>query len=339
MAIEITIALIALLGTIVGGFLNYLYSKKNQEDAQRNQKSIALLNSKLEEKRAEKDARRDYVFDARKRLYEECEPLFFLLNEMSQRAAHRIKGFARTAREGDLTGEKSWLKNEGYYLVSTLFFTISPLAIFKLMQNRLTFVDLSVDSKVKTRYELMKQVYLSFAAPHKIAKIEPSLTYDPNTNDLAKRFSESKEYWPQGMYIGRLDNAIESLIVEGPKGQFRCMSYGQFENEFYKKKSKVRNAFSEVRNLFLNFHPKTRPVLWRILIIQTHLYLALDRACKAKESNMIDSLKPLIIIPKDQRKEFDWRSSEKEASDKEVFEDPFEVAKKYFEIYLSQFLE
>lgn len=335
MTIEITLSVIAIIGSVIVAAINHFSNKKIQEAAKRNQKenqeSIALLNSRLEEKKAEKDARRDYLYDAKKRLYEECEPLFFLLNEMSQRATHRIKGFARTARESNLMGETSWLSKEGYYLVSTLFYVISPLAIFKIMQNRLTLVDLSVDPNVKTRYELIKQVYLSFAADNKIAGIEPKIPYDPDT--------EPEKYRKQGIYIGHLDNAIESLIVKGPEKLVRCMSYGEFETEFRKDGSKLRKAFMDVRNLFIDFNPKTRPVLWRILVLQAHLYLALSRACETKESDKADDLKPIKIIPEIQRKEFDWRISQNEASEEEVLVKPFEVAKKYFEYHLGEYLK
>ncbi|KON33012.1 MAG: hypothetical protein AC479_05970 [miscellaneous Crenarchaeota group-6 archaeon AD8-1] len=334
MSVEIVLSVIAIIGSVIVALITHFSTKKNQE-------SITLLNSKLEEKKAEKDARRDYLYDARKRLYEECEPLFFLLNEMSERAIHRVYSLARTARKGNLGKSSGWLSSRGYYFKSTLYNMISPLTIFKLMQKRLTLVDLSVDPNVKTRYELIKYVYLSFTNDYTMAGVEPKIEYDPNSRNSEKIEQNPTKYWPQGIYAGRLDNAIESLIIEGSDKSdnlSRCMSYGEFENELMKKGSKVQEAFYTVGELFLNFHPKTRPVLWRILIVQIHLYLALARACEAKESNITTFLKPLKLTPKDKRDEFDWRSSENEASEEEVFVEPFEVAKKYYEQRLRQYL-
>lgn len=87
MTVETVLSIVAILGTVVVALINHLSKKKIEEAAQRNQKenqeSIALLKSRLEEKKAEKDARRDYIYGAQKRLYKECEPFFFLLNEMA----------------------------------------------------------------------------------------------------------------------------------------------------------------------------------------------------------------------------------------------------------------
>jgi biopolymer transport protein ExbB/TolQ len=43
------------------------------------------LASELEEQRAVRDARRDYEYEARKRLYAECEPLLFEAAELAER--------------------------------------------------------------------------------------------------------------------------------------------------------------------------------------------------------------------------------------------------------------
>ena len=48
------------------------------------------LTNELEEQRAIKDARRDYEYDAKKRLYAECEPLVFQALELAESARFRI---------------------------------------------------------------------------------------------------------------------------------------------------------------------------------------------------------------------------------------------------------
>lgn len=249
---------------------------------------------------------------------------------------HRIYSLARTARDGNL-GENGWLRHEGYYLKSTLYKLISPLTIFKLMQNRLTFIDLSVDPNIKTRYELIKKLYYSFSHDFELAGITPKLEYSPDVSDaIEKRIKEPEKYWRQGLYTGRLDNAVDSLIVESPEKAPHCMSFGEFESLFEQQGSNTRKAFEAVRDAFVLFHPKTRPVLWRVLITQSYLYLALIRSCTTKEADSLVDLQLIRDIPKKQREEFEWRSSKGEASDGEVLVEPFEVAKKYFEKHLNQ---
>lgn len=323
---KIIVAIIAALTSLAMTVINIFATRNNQ-------RSLANFKADLEERKAKSDARRDYEYDARKRLYRECEPLFFLLNEFSENALRRIHSLARTARTGNLSGRSSWLSGENYYLVSTLYNLIAPLVIFKLIRHRLTLIDLSVDPRVKTRYDLIKHIYFSFTADFEFAAIVPKIEYHPNISEWKlKRVVEPEKYWRQGLPIGRLDNAVESLIVENPGNVLHCMSFGQFEHSFYQENSSIREAFSIVADIFVNFHPRTRPVLWRILVAQSHLYLALARVGSTADSRLIRT------IPETERKEFEWRSSKEEASDQEVLVQPFEVSRIYFEDNLKQYL-
>ena len=64
----------------------YLTNQKNKE--------LEVLKSSLEIKKDEKAAIRDYEYEARKRLYQEFEPLLFLFVEYSRSALIRICNIA-----------------------------------------------------------------------------------------------------------------------------------------------------------------------------------------------------------------------------------------------------
>jgi hypothetical protein len=115
------------------------------------QKSQAVLT----EEQAQRQSRRDYEYEARKRLYHECEPLIFEFLESSQNAFDRIHGLARSARHGNLP---SWLSRDGYYMASTMYYLLAPVAVYKLMRRRLTVVDLTLDHNIATHYRLAKQL-------------------------------------------------------------------------------------------------------------------------------------------------------------------------------------
>jgi len=76
---KIIAALIAAAASLIVSIIGTLWGRKNQKD-------LETLKSELADERAESDARRDYEYDARKRLYEECEPLLFQLIELSENA-------------------------------------------------------------------------------------------------------------------------------------------------------------------------------------------------------------------------------------------------------------
>src|SRR5215218_7940770 len=117
----------ALVGTgvtalisIVVAFYTQWSAKKTQRELKQlelgNNEELAKLNATLGKRKSEDDARRDYDYEARKRLYKECEPLLFRLAEASENGLHRIFSLARTARMGDLGPQRpNWLQSPGYY--------------------------------------------------------------------------------------------------------------------------------------------------------------------------------------------------------------------------------
>ena len=90
----------------------------------------------------------------------------------------------------------------------------------------------------------------------------------------------------------------------------------------------------------MNFHPKTRPVLWRILITQAHIYQALLRTREMKISAPDDRFAPSLLKPisEEDRLTFDWRQRSEEATDEEVLSQPFEAALAHLRKYLGSLL-
>src|SRR5215469_15350797 len=77
--------------------------------SKRNDISLEKIKNDLEIKKDEQAARRDYEYEARKRLYEECEPILFQFAELCESALKRIYALARNARDGNLGPDRFWL--------------------------------------------------------------------------------------------------------------------------------------------------------------------------------------------------------------------------------------
>lgn len=254
-------------------------TKTTQGELQRSQ-------AVLTEQQSAKQSRLDYEYEARKRLYHECEPLIFELLEFAENAADRIRGLARTARQGDLP---DWLADDSYYMASTLFYLLAPVAVYKLMRRRLTAIDMTLDQNIARHYRLAKHVAWSFADDFAFAwgLHVHELKYDPNNPDwINLRRGNQAEFWRQGLPYGRLDNAVESLIIRDhePDGPLRIRSFGEFESALHEPGS-VSDSFVRVRDIFTNFHPANRPVLWRMLVAQAHIYVAIVRFHQQKDSD------------------------------------------------------
>jgi len=297
----------------------------------RNQEHLELLRSQLDEQGRERNARRDYEYDAIKRLYAECEPLLFQLAELSENAYHRIQSLARTARQGKLT---DWLGDDGYYLRSTMYNLICPLVIFRIIRQRLTFVDLTLDDHIASQYGLLKLLYLTFTDSFEFAKIAPVLKYDPDVNDWKAKVAENEaKYRRQGLPVGYLDNSIDALIISSDDGRVRWKTYGEFDREIRDPQSLTREHFGGFADVLIGFHPRARPVLWRMLWTQTLIYQKIIES-QSTSTGTASRIGLADISPRIPVGGLDWRQSPAEASDEDVLQTPELVAREYLSIRL-----
>jgi hypothetical protein len=150
-------------------------------------RSMKLLEGSLQSQRDVDTARRDYEYEAKKRLYERCEPVLFPGVEAVELARRRVVSIARSCRQGDVREDGSgWLGHPGYYFQSSVFLLFAPGVAFKLLQRQLTAVDLSLDQRARRLYELFRLVVASFTNDHDLSKEEPALRYRPDDADPGK---------------------------------------------------------------------------------------------------------------------------------------------------------
>lgn len=353
MELKLIVAYIAGGASLISVLINVLLARSSERSRQKHDREmndlqgkqetrLKLLEAQLTDVHSERDARRDYEYEARKRLYAEVEPVLFQLVELSEAALHRIYSLARMARLGNLDANpSSWLSDGShYYYRSTLYHLMAPLAAVKLLQQRITFVDLTVEKSIVAQYALAKRLYFSFTDDFEFARCEPAISYDPNSNELTPeiRRAEPWKFWRQGVFIGWLENFAEAMLVEGTNGRAtRVKSFGEFETAWNKAESSLAQAAKNIEYLLLYFHPQKRPVLWRTLVVQSCIYAAFFNIRENKLRGIAPSEKPLTGIPRSKRGDFDWRGDPTEVSAKEALEAPFSVAEHYLEKHLSEF--
>jgi hypothetical protein len=116
--LKIVLALLSALVSLLVAIISYLSTRANQREVER-------LRADLNEKQAERNALRDYEYEARKRLYHECAPLIFQLLEQAEGVINRVGNLARTASQGKLEPGRTWLKRD-YYRLSTYYRFLAP---------------------------------------------------------------------------------------------------------------------------------------------------------------------------------------------------------------------
>jgi hypothetical protein len=249
-------------GAIFAGIVALWTARRERLAASQLENQKARLSNQLAEENAhrlqaaaERDARRDYEYEAKKRLYGEIEPLLFQLYEALQEAHYRVRSLARSSRLGNLP---DWLEPNSYYLHSSAYKLILPAVYLRLIQREMTFVDLRVDESIRTRYSLMKFYSRSFTDDFEFAKYTPSLEYRPNDSDKPRDTR-------QGLVLGTLENICDTMIVKRSEDGSRAMSYAEFEDALA---IGTPSCLAELTSLLTNFSPLKRPILSRILIAQ-----------------------------------------------------------------------
>jgi hypothetical protein len=338
-------ALVTAIASLIVAIVNAIATRKNQRDladqTKKNQQELADLTAKygdalehtranLAEAAATSNARREYEFRARQRLYEQVEPLFFQLIERSESAASRIRSLARTARNGDLGPTKSsWLQDDPYFLQSTIYRLFAPLAAISQIQRAINFVDLSLDADANRRYQVAKHLYRSFADDFEMATLA-ALKYDPWGKEATEpSHQKNAETALQGIPNGELDIAVDSLLQydQNPEHPL-IISFGKFQ-QLYADAS-WRERMQPVTGILREFHPKSRPVFWLILVLQYQLHRALigSYSNQPGASGQRVSIRPISL---EERKALDWRSPGTEAAETDILEKPFAVAQQYVE--------
>lgn len=324
---EIWAAFIVATASVVVSLLGFWSARRTERVSRNNADELERLKATLADQSALRNARLDYEYDARKRLYTECGPLLFQLSELAERALGRIVGLARAAADGNLDpGPTSWLGRD-YYNLSTYYRLLAPLAVQKLLQQRLTHIDLSLDPLIHWQYSLVKQLAESFTDDFDFARTKGhELEYRPHDEEAERRRrQEPVTYWQQGIPRGILDNAVTELILDdrGP----RIMEFREFQDGVRRRSGKIHESYERISYVFEQFHPKTRPILWRVLLAQAHLHRAI---MKARETGIIDPLVWDGLWDPDGRPNFDWRCAhEQEDMPKEQIEEPIQIGLEY----------
>lgn len=322
---------LALLAAAIGGAVSIVVTIVNVLTA----RHLARLNADLADRQSAKNAAREYEYDARQRLYKECEPVLFRLSEAAEHAMYRVASLARSSREGRLGPDaSSWLAQPEYYMASTVYNLLAPLAVFKLLQERLTFVDLGVDAKVQTEYLLAKVMYLAFTEDFELAKAGESLLYKPFEDEWETlRKTSPGVHWRQGVALGRLDRATEALLRPATGDQRRVASYGEFEMAVIADLKTPDPVYAPFADIFDHFNPRTRPVLWRILVLQAILGRHVLLAARARTN--VASTAPVPSMEDLQK----WLEPSSTGSVSEFTRATFTAAQRYLEQTHPQLLE
>lgn len=249
----------------------------------RTNEQIEVLKSNLALESAEAQSRREYEFAARKRIYDECEPIVLKLATSCDMAADRIIDLADPRRWTELRATRDinsyWMLSRSSEVIASARALLEPLAYYTLLTEKVTLVDLNFDLRLAEIYRLSSAAYRVHLNDYKIAALPPKLLYDPVVPGWReKRAREPATYWWQGLTRGRLDPAIELCIH---RDAIRLTTLSEFEDCYLELFDSPEDSRAKSLGLFCNplygFTPADRPVYWRMLMCQLLIYRRISR--------------------------------------------------------------
>src|SRR5258708_2930869 len=117
-----------------------------------------------------------------------------------------VIGWAGAGRAGYSSAE--------YRLNATVYYLLAPLVVARMIERRLTLVDLSLDARIYTEFVLAQAICRSLADEFQAAHLEPSLPYTPYVQGWREKRRECPQrFRRQGLPLGRLNTALDMLHV------------------------------------------------------------------------------------------------------------------------------
>jgi hypothetical protein len=285
-----------LLSAIIAAAISFVTSWKLDRQMER-------LKAYLEKEKSLFDARLAYEYDAKKRLYEECEPLLFQAFNGLFDVEGRIIGLARDAARGRFQpGPNHWLRDR-YYLQSTIYRLFQLIVCLHLLTQKMSQIDLNLDRFIARRIAILHTLQSTLDSEFRMAKSSRfPLTYDPHAKvSEEKRDSNPAVYGNQGFVHGEIDDIVAFMTSSTPS----CISW----HEFRKKVSKEPASIGIASDLFRGFHPRNSPVLWRILIGYA---LCVRFVLSSRPSLELADLERIVTAEGVAR--FDWRTVDEKAN-------------------------
>jgi hypothetical protein len=267
--------MIATIFATLAALLSAVYSVRLTT---RTNREVELLKADLARDAAADKSRRDYEYEARKRIYAECEPLIIRLAESCDYAAARIISLTDERRWGELRATRDphsyWMLAKSSEVISTAHALLEPLALFTLLSEKITLVDLSFEPRLSEIYTLARAAYTTHLSDYQIAALAPPLDYDPVVPGWrAKRDVDPAKYWWQGLTRVRLDPAVEVCIH---RDMGRVTTISEFEDRYVALFDAPSDSRAKSLGLFCNplynFTPESRPVYWRMLMCLMLIY-------------------------------------------------------------------
>ena len=213
----------------------------------------AQLKSNVDAYLGDLSAERNYLYEAKKRIYISLSPLRFQLII----ACRDISG--RILRHG--IGYQYPFDTKHYYGQSTLYRLLKPLAILEMVEGKIAFTDFSVDEMalglLKVRTALLRSLSTSTVILN-----HPNANWDSEIEHIG---------------FDNISKVAQLLVKKGSEGE-SLLTFGEFQNKI----KKTPEFFEPFISIFDDFSFESKAIFWIRLV--TFGYLCSEYAKQSAKS-------------------------------------------------------
>jgi hypothetical protein len=140
-------------------------------------------------------------------------------------------------------------------------------------------------------------------------------------------------HWWQGIPAGRLETSVNALLVFDNDQKKQVMNFGEFDNKFNNDEG-FKKLFEVVKDVFFNFQPENRPVLWAMLFTQAKLH----HAFLELQHDKFENTESIMAISTGWHGEFEKRLIWSEHDESRVFDNYKNIASRYLKDKVVKYL-
>jgi len=185
-------------------------------------------------------AEREYMLEAKKRLYYLIGPLKFQLLIACSDAARRIESHGLVAEYK--------LSLDGYYGISTIYRILRPLAVSELIEQQIAYADFSVDDSSISLLRFKHSATRTLNDDNVIG-CHPNVNWNQQTEHL---------------FFDTISEAAHALITVDNNGSKRVIEYYEFKKHFISDHN--NNGLNVLAKIIEKFTIKSKPLFWLRLV-------------------------------------------------------------------------
>ncbi len=176
-----------------------------------------------------------------------------------------------------------WMGSDSATIIEVLYGFAAPLYVARAVSYAARRSQSLLDRSSRLRLAFLDAALEVFLNEGAIASTSPPIPYSPRVpNWRRKRVEDPARYWWQGITPDRFDEARPFLLRSSPSAidSIALVPINEFRDSY---RALFRSGLSNERqqqtlgllgNAFYGFTPRTRPVLWRMIMCQARLYQA-----------------------------------------------------------------